>query len=413
MSYYHHASDGALWWLIGAFALSFLGNICMMDTGFYILTRPLAWFFGLIDALVSLWDRLQRGWSAFKGIEPGSIERVSTELPTPSDAVPVAVPHRGGWDRLIVRPDGATVWEMGDGSSDNDTGEVEHLREQIAALVRERLKLQAEALVGPAVARLSGRVVRIEVKAEGSSASVWLAVPDGDDRWQAIKVRTDHAALDVIVEGASVRITAVWEKGRLVLDGIETVESTEDPMPEVNLPDRMAGKVPDWFHSNAKNARKDLLKASGGSSSVSDLRVHLVWATKRRGKVLTAAMVDRLKTLTAEVVEAKGLGQLLAVNGEEDHCHLALHIHATVSGSDALGAIKAYTSRILRREFPELREHDGSALWQRGGYVGAIGHGGDLSAVLNYIANQDAPQALQEDQEAVFDDEEDQTDLSA
>ncbi|MNY18642.1 Transposase IS200 like protein [compost metagenome] len=166
-------------------------------------------------------------------------------------------------------------------------------------------------------------------------------------------------------------------------------------MPDLPEPVTKGG-IPDWFDS--QDIRKhDLLKASDGSSSVSELRVHLVWCTKRRGKVLTAPMVEQLKVLTAEAVEAKGLGRLLAVNAEEDHVHVALHLPANLSGSEAVGPIKAYTARMLRREFPALKDHHDESLWQRGFYAGAIGNGGDLSSVLAYIANQDAPQDDQED----------------
>jgi putative transposase len=160
--------------------------------------------------------------------------------------------------------------------------------------------------------------------------------------------------------------------------------------------------VPDWFGST-KNEKRALLKASDGSSSVSDLKVHIVFATKRRGAVLTAPMVERFKQLAAQVVEEKGLGKLLAANCESDHAHLAVWIPVNVAPSDAMGHIKSFTSRHLRKEFPVLVEHHAGALWQRGGFVGSIGNGGDLSAVLKYIANQDVPGAIQSAQEDASD----------
>ncbi|MNY59549.1 Transposase IS200 like protein [compost metagenome] len=106
--------------------------------------------------------------------------------------------------------------------------------------------------------------------------------------------------------------------------------------------------------------------------------------------------------LTAEVVTEKGLGRLLAVNAEADHVHVALWLPANLAGSEAAGIIKSYTSRHLRKEFPELKEHHDEALWQRGCFVGSIGAVGHLETVLSYIAQQDAPQAVQDDQEGAF-----------
>lgn len=412
--YHHHDQTFTLWFLGLGFAAQLVGTILALDYGSYWILAPLRWAAPFLSPLEGCWRRLNRAWIAFLGDdEPSPVGHAVLPQETASDAVPSVTPNTVGWDRYELRPDGSHVWEMGDGSRSSDNAEVAHLRERIATLVKEKQQLQAEALNGLAVARLTGRVARIEFKPEGSSATVWLAVEDGEDRHQAIKLRADLAALDVLTEGADVRVTCVWERGRLTLDAIEYVEVNNEPMPEVTLPDQMAGKVPDWFDSKAKNAPKDLLKATDGSSSVSELRVHLVWATKRRGRVLTAPMVERLKTLTAEVVKEKGLGRLLAVNAEADHVHVAIWIPANRAGSEAAGIIKAHTSRHLRKEFPELKAHHDEALWQRGCYVGAIGNGGDLSSVLAYIANQDAPQTLQEEQEAAPEDKEDQPAVSA
>ena len=405
-----HSDSLVVWFVCFGFAAQLFWGLLMTEFGAFWLLAPIHWAAKLLAPLGSLWRRLCRAWGAFQGDEPSPTGYAQDIAP---EVAPLITPSGGGWDRYELRPDGSQVWEMGGGSGTNGNAEVEHLRERVAALVRDKQQLQADALHGPAVARLTGRVARVEVKPEGSSAAVWLAVQDGEERHQAIKLRADLKALDVVTEGASVRVTAVWEHGRLTLDAIERAEVTTEPMPEVNLPDKMAGKVPEWFDSKAKNARRDLLKASDGSSSVSDLKVHIVFATKRRGKVLTAPMVERIKTLVAEVVEAKKLGRLLAVNAEADHVHIALWLPVNVAASDAMGQIKSFTSRLLRKEFPALLEHHTDALWQRGGFCGGIGNGGDLSAVLNYIANQDAPQALQGDQEATLDDKEDQTDVSA
>lgn len=75
---------------------------------------------------------------------------------------------------------------------------------------------------------------------------------------------------------------------------------------------------------------------------------------------------------------------------------------ANLAGSEAAGIITSYTSRHLRKEFAELREHHDEALWQRGCFIGSIGAVGHLEAVLSYIAQQNTPQAVQDDQEGVF-----------
>jgi putative transposase len=293
-----------------------------------------------------------------------------------------------GWDRCYTTEDGTEVFEVG------DEAPVRMPDDLADAMVKLRLELRevravADAFDGPAVARIRGRAH------EWRGHGLALAVQDGDSYQRVIVRVPDEEDRQAIRIGDRVDLACTWTGGRLAVERVISAQACADPLPDLPAPVSKGG-IPDWFDS--QDARKrDLLKASDGSSSVSELRIHLVWCTKRRGKVLTAPMVERLKTLTAEVVEAKGLGRLLAVNAEEDHAHVALHLPANLSGSEAVGLIKAYTARMLRREFPELKAHHDESLWQRGFYAGAIGNGGDLGTVLAYIANQNAPQDDQED----------------
>ena len=270
--------------------------------------------------------------------------------------------------------------------------EVQRLQGRLLEVQRQLWAVQAKVLE-PGTVRLVGRVAAVELSKSGTMSQVSLVMADEGDRYQSLRIRAQVADVVNVWIGAEVTLTATWRFGRLALVEIEDLSEVAEAMPEVPTAERpkTEGRVPDWFDSKAANEARELLKAADGSSSVSDLKVHLVWATKRRGKLLTAAMVDRLKALVAEVVKAKCLGRLLAVNAEDDHVHVALWLPANLAGSEAMGHIKSYSSRFLRREFPKLKGHDEDALWQRGGFVGGIGNGGDLSTVLAYIANQDRP----------------------
>lgn len=350
--------------------------------------------------------------------------------PTPPACVPLGEPRPtfppdppgdDGMSWVVTTKGDTEVWEL-DGDDlptrrreTGDESEVAFLKRRLDEEMRAKWKLQ-ELILHPPAARIAGRVARVEPnEPEATHRQIWLAVPDEHGAHQALKVRGEVEDLGRVAEGDHLQLALTWRRGRLTVVEIEehiVADEVGEPMPEVTLPDRSATKVPDWFNSNAKNEKRTMLKASDGSSSVSELRIHLVWATKRRGAVLTAAMVDRLKVLTTEVVTAKGLGRLLAVNGEADHVHVALWLPANLAGSDAAGQIKSYTSRLLRKEFPELLDHDGKALWQRGCYVGSIGQGGDLAGVLRYIADQNVPQAHEDDQEGAEDDDLDQADLA-
>ena len=269
--------------------------------------------------------------------------------------------------------------------------EVQRLRDRLAEVLRELWRVQARSVPDNHV-RLVGRVIKLDTKSkEAVYKTLWMALEDEDGNWYPFRLVGASTILTEVSEGMHVELLASWVRSRLTVIEVEEAREVAEAIPEVKLPDATAkAGVPDWFDSQAQNKTRDLLKASDGSSSVSDLKIHLVWACKRRGRLLTAAMIERIKDLTAQVVDEKHLGRLLAVNGEADHIHVALWLPVNIAPSEAMGLIKSYTSRFLRREFPELKDHDDDALWQRGGFVGSIGNGGDMSAVINYIANQDA-----------------------
>ena len=307
-----------------------------------------------------------------------------------------AEPDEGddGW-RTYTTEVGTIVHELGEPSK--PLGDAEHRD----LLLRLRLELaearaQAEALRGDAVARIQGRLH------SWRGPVAVLAVADGDGHQRILVGIPDADEREALAVGTRVEVIARFTGGRLVAERFIEAEADSSAVPELPEPLTKPASIPAWFDSKAANEKRPFLKASDGSSSVSELRVHLVWATKRRGAVLTAPMIDRLKTLTAEAVKEKALGRLLAVNGETDHVHVALWLPANLSGSEAAGMIKAYTSRHLRREFPELKAHHEEALWQRGCFVGSIGAAGHLEGVLSYIAQQNTPQASQADQEGAL-----------
>ena len=294
-------------------------------------------------------------------------------------------------DRSFFTHNGSLVSEIGDEQPEPRRDElIDQLVQLRLELASTRSDLKAFETAS-ATARIRGRV-------HGHHGQVvYLAVEDGEGH-QRLAVRVPNPEdREVLAVGLRADLACHFQRGRLVLARILDTQPCDDLMPLLPEPERKASTVPDWFDSQAKNAKRELLKASDGSSSVSELRVHLVWGTKRRGKILTAPMVERIKVLADEVVKAKNLGRLLAVNGESDHCHVALWLPANLAGSEAMGIIKGYVSRHLRREFPQLMVHDDEALWQRGGFVGSIGAAGHLEAVLTYIKSQDAPQDDQEE----------------
>lgn len=120
------------------------------------------------------------------------------------------------------------------------------------------------------------------------------------------------------------------------------------------------------------------------STSVSLLRYHFVWCPKRRRKVLIGNVALRLKNLLEEKTAELGW-EIVALEIRPDHVHLFLGTDPDVSPTQVMHALKGYTSRILRQEFPKLQTMP--SLWTRSYWVSTAGNA-SAEVIQRYIAEQ-------------------------
>ena len=73
-----------------------------------------------------------------------------------------------------------------------------------------------------------------------------------------------------------------------------------------------------------------------------------------------------------------------------DHVHLLMEVDPQYGIHKAVKALKGYTSKVLRDEFPTLRTRM-PALWTNSHFVSTVG-GAPLEAVKQYIENQKTSQ---------------------
>lgn len=120
------------------------------------------------------------------------------------------------------------------------------------------------------------------------------------------------------------------------------------------------------------------------NTSVSLLRYHFVWCPKRRRKVLTGNVALRLKELLEEMTADLGWS-IVALKIMPDHVHLFLGTDPDVSPTQVMHALKGYTSRVLRQEFPKLQTMP--SLWTRSYWVSTAGNV-SAATIEKYIAEQ-------------------------
>ncbi len=124
-----------------------------------------------------------------------------------------------------------------------------------------------------------------------------------------------------------------------------------------------------------------------GSPTKHRLQVHLVWIPKYRRRVLRGKIAIRLRRLLYEACKVNRwwIGEIAI---QPDHVHIIIQIKASDSVAEVVQTLKGGTSRVVRREFPELEEFLwGDSLWADGYFAESIGQVNE-EIVRKYIKEQ-------------------------
>jgi REP-associated tyrosine transposase len=120
------------------------------------------------------------------------------------------------------------------------------------------------------------------------------------------------------------------------------------------------------------------------------LHAHLVFVTKYRHAVFTAAHLARMEEIRRAVYADFGC-ELVECNGEAEHATCS-STPPTVALSRPVNSLKGVSSRRLRQAFPELARHYWPArrLWSGSYFAGSVG-GAPLDVLRAYIEQQRRP----------------------
>jgi putative transposase len=109
---------------------------------------------------------------------------------------------------------------------------------------------------------------------------------------------------------------------------------------------------------------------------------HIIFSTKQRSPFITEDVRDRMFHYICGVAANTG-GQILCINGTEDHIHLLTRIRLATPVPTFVGKIKANSSRWVSKTFPHLR----AFTWQAGYSSFTVSKSGS-PGVLDYILKQ-------------------------
>lgn len=110
------------------------------------------------------------------------------------------------------------------------------------------------------------------------------------------------------------------------------------------------------------------------SHSYYDIKYHLVWTPKYRGKVLGAKKVKQELTRIFNIITKWKHWEIIELNIQEDHIHLVLLGNPKDSVSYMMQTIKGKSSTWIKKHIKHKHDiYQRQSVWARGYFVSTIG----------------------------------------
>jgi len=124
-----------------------------------------------------------------------------------------------------------------------------------------------------------------------------------------------------------------------------------------------------------------------GAHTKHRLQYHVVWIPKYRKRILRGKIAIRLKRLLYEACKVNRWW-ISEISIQEDHVHIVIQASPSDSLAEVVQILKGGTSRVIRKEFPDLEEFLwGDSFWADGYFAETVGKV-DEEVVKRYIRNQ-------------------------
>jgi putative transposase len=121
------------------------------------------------------------------------------------------------------------------------------------------------------------------------------------------------------------------------------------------------------------------------------LHAHLVFTPKYRRKIFEGKHIEAMRLIFKDVCEGFGV-ELAEMDGENNHVHLLVNFPPHVQLSKLVNSLKGVSSRLLRKQFPDLEEkYWKEVLWSRSYFAASVG-GAPIAILRQYIEQQKTPE---------------------
>ncbi|MET1030125.1 IS200/IS605 family transposase [Domibacillus tundrae] len=129
------------------------------------------------------------------------------------------------------------------------------------------------------------------------------------------------------------------------------------------------------------------MKLDSNNHSVFSLNYHLILVIKYRKKVISDDVSERAKEMFTLLGEKYHIS-LIEWNHDIDHVHVLFKAHPKTELSKFINAYKSASSRIVKKEFPQIRKELWKEyFWSRSFCLLTTG-GTPIDTVRKYIENQ-------------------------
>lgn len=121
--------------------------------------------------------------------------------------------------------------------------------------------------------------------------------------------------------------------------------------------------------------------------SVYLLTYHLVLVTKYRRKVITQEIFDELTNIF-EKISLKYSIELQEAYWDNDHIHILFEATPTTSLVKFINSYKSASSRLIKKDFPEIRDKLWKSVFWKTGYFITTTGGANIETIQKYIQLQ-------------------------
>lgn len=139
---------------------------------------------------------------------------------------------------------------------------------------------------------------------------------------------------------------------------------------------------------------KKMKELNSNNNAVFSLRYHLIVCVKYRKKAfMNENICERCKDIIRETSIKNGVN-VLEIECGSDHIHLLIDTKPSTDLTGYINVIKGRSSRLLREEFPELKEIlYGDAFWSPSYYLATVGNV-SLDTLMKYVEDQRVKEEL-------------------